>query len=608
MKFQMKRRELLRACRYIAGRMLRKRRAFLFAAGILLLFVAATGVLSGNLTTLGDFVGILAALLLLGWLFLTLMLFFSVQKSIRQGQIEILVEDGMIRRRTCRNTLGWPLRDLTVIKEHGGILYIGREMMKQEQFMLIPVRVFPDRQQKEAFIKLLRSGCTEGGPEESSDVEKLPPLYEYAWPVGPEDLAENLYALGLWLRTQGQRKRTSVLLYGLCCASAFLVWRDSGSLLSCLLKTLFLTVGFYSCFLTDITQQRYRRMIGRSSAYQTLLGDWTVRFYENRVELTQNRTRNVFSWQYIHEMVEFEHIFLFCTEKHQQVLFLPKNALSEETRKAFLDFCRAKCIYRNYADTNRKWKPVSVPLKLGLLLLLSVVLFAGFRLQSTVMGYAGGDSMPKYSGYGEIYDASGSVRSIPVREQAEILRELGLEVSEETVELYEAYIAEEPDLASYVEEWPFYELLMEAAAPERNSDTWEINRYSDQAYWFDFEGWDISTDYLEILRGVEAISGGALSFTELEVDDSRVNWEYGTGRILIRFCLNGEPHKYTAKMEHDWIDPNFLTYLMKLTGQVQSGKRLYICSDMGQGCILFYRDSNWADRFMQKTGILLEAN
>lgn len=273
-----------------------------------------------------------------------------------------------------------------------------------------------------------------------------------------------------------------------------------------------------------------------------------------------------------------------------------------------MDFCRAKCIYQNYADTNRKWKPVSVPLKLGLLLLLSVVLFAGFGLQSTVMGYAGGDSMPKYSGYGEIYDASGSVRSIPVREQAEILRELGLEVSEETVELYETYIAEEPDLASYVEEWPFYELLMEAAAPERNSDTWEINRYSDQAYWFDFEGWDISTDYLEILRGVEAISGGALSFTELEVDDSRVNWEYGTGRILIRFCLNGEPHKYTAKMEHDWIDPNFLTYLMKLTGQVQSGKRLYVCSDMGQGCILFYRDSNWADRFMQKTGILLEAN
>lgn len=186
-------------------------------------------------------------------------------------------------------------------------------------------------------------------------------------------------------------------------------------------------------------------------------------------------------------------------------------------------------------------------------------------------------------------------------EQLQILEELELTVPEELAKELKA----DADYRSYIEAEPFYDLLTVCGMPAWDSETYETVGYSDQSYWFDFEGWDISTDYIEILKGVQALADGTLTITDMEEDTGGLRWEEGTGSIRITFQINGTPCAYTAAVDNDWIDPGFLTYLQKALDKEDGARRLYACSDNGQGCILFYRTDSWAEQFTQKTGITL---
>lgn len=197
-------------------------------------------------------------------------------------------------------------------------------------------------------------------------------------------------------------------------------------------------------------------------------------------------------------------------------------------------------------------------------------------------------------------------RYVPLDEQVEVLRELGFTLQEEKLQELEQSLEEEPSYRVWLEGDPYAALIGMAAYPEYDMENWKIRSFSEQAYWFDWEGMDLEEDYCNILRGVEVISGGELHITDMAVDGSKANWEQGNGTLSIGFSVNGIAQVSKVRIENDWLDSDFLDDVrsaLKAAGMTE--KQLYSMDDSGQGCILLYRTPEWAKEFTEKTGITL---
>lgn len=194
----------------------------------------------------------------------------------------------------------------------------------------------------------------------------------------------------------------------------------------------------------------------------------------------------------------------------------------------------------------------------------------------------------------------------PLEKQVEVLESLGFEIPQEAVaELTEGMEAA-PIARVYTEGYPYRSLLSMLGMPKRNYDTWEMESYPDQAYWFDWEGFDISQEYVFILNGVNAMAKGEVSITDISQEMSDADWEKGSGTIHISFCVNGTPYDYQLRLEHDWLDTRIIADINDALKRSGIEKRVYAAEDGGQGCVLFYRDKEWAKRFREATGIRLE--
>ena len=138
------------------------------------------------------------------------------------------------------------------------------------------------------------------------------------------------------------------------------------------------------------------------------------------------------------------------------------------------------------------------------------------------------------------------------------MESLGFEIPQEAVaELTEGMEAA-PIARVYTEGYPYRSLLSMLGMPKRNYDTWEMESYPDQAYWFDWEGFDIGQEYVFILNGVNAMAKGEVSITDISQEMSDADWEKGSGTIHISFCVNGTPYDYQLRLEHDWLDTRII--------------------------------------------------
>lgn len=194
----------------------------------------------------------------------------------------------------------------------------------------------------------------------------------------------------------------------------------------------------------------------------------------------------------------------------------------------------------------------------------------------------------------------------PLANQAEVLQSLGFEVSEETLAALNGQMEEMPMSRVWVEGYPYRSLLMMLGMPKRNYDTWEMESYSNQAYWFDWEGVDISSEYVYILNGVNAMAKGEFTITDARQDMSDADWEKGSGAVRVSFCVNGIPYETEMKLENDWLDSKIIGEINRALEMAGIEKRVHATGDGGQGCILLYGDKAWAKQFRKATGITLE--
>lgn len=195
---------------------------------------------------------------------------------------------------------------------------------------------------------------------------------------------------------------------------------------------------------------------------------------------------------------------------------------------------------------------------------------------------------------------------MPLAKQVEVLETLGFLVPEELVAELNTGMEEVPMYRVWVEGYPYRSLLMGLGTPERDYETWEMKRYPEQAYWFDWEGFDMSNEYIYILNGVNAMANGEFMITDAEQDMSDDDWERGSGIVHVRFCVDGIPYEYQMALEYDWLDAKIIGDINDAIKNTGIENRVYAMADGGQGCILMYGDKEWAKQFQKATGIKLE--
>lgn len=195
---------------------------------------------------------------------------------------------------------------------------------------------------------------------------------------------------------------------------------------------------------------------------------------------------------------------------------------------------------------------------------------------------------------------------VPLERQVTVLESLGFTMPEGAVEELERSLEEMPEGRVWVEGYPYTSLLTMIGMPEWDYEAWEVTKYPTQAYWFDWEGFDMSMEYVHILNGVNAMAGGDFVITDAQQEMSEADWEKGTGTVHVRFRIDGELYGFKMKLMNDWLDTNVIREINKALKDAGIEKRVYGMEDGGQGCILIYRDGEWAKRFQRETGIKLQ--
>lgn len=138
-----------------------------------------------------------------------------------------------------------------------------------------------------------------------------------------------------------------------------------------------------------------------------------------------------------------------------------------------------------------------------------------------------------------------------------------------------------------------------------NWDTMEWTPAANGVYCFDAEVFDVEKMYTNFLLGVSAIGGDELVFTDIQENTEGVNWEEGTGTRTVSFVWNENTYTLEAESMGDWFDPNIGKKLNQIIIAENTGKQLFFASDGYQGCIVFYRDQEWAASFQEQTGLSL---
>lgn len=337
-----------------------------------------------------------------------------------------------------------------------------------------------------------------------------------------------------------------------------------------------------------------RKQLMSQEAAAHACGLWQVSLTEEGVSLTMPADmKNVYLWTSLAWLVETEEAFyLFHKDKKHFVMIAKESFQSWDQVHLFHQVCADHKIQKA-APKKARYVPLWLLLVLFLLCLFTLFGAAMVRTYLTKRDKPGLVS-------GDVYGR------VPLEEQVEVLESLGLHVPEETAASVRNSM-EEYGMYDLVEESPYTWLLTDMGAPTYD-EGWNVTEYDGDVFWFDFEGVDISTDYIHILNGMLALAEGSCldDVTDIREDMTDADWESGRGTVTVSLRWKGEPYQWDMEMYYDWIDAGVLGILNQLLEQEGSQESFYATGDNGQGAIIFFCTQEWAKQFTRKTGLLLE--
>jgi len=138
-----------------------------------------------------------------------------------------------------------------------------------------------------------------------------------------------------------------------------------------------------------------------------------------------------------------------------------------------------------------------------------------------------------------------------------------------------------------------------------NLETGDWEPGSNGVYSFDIEAWNAAEMYTYFLKGVAALGGGELDFTEISENLEGVDWGEGTGERTVMFCWNGQFYTLVAEQHGIWFDLQVAERLGEIVAEHGNGRKLFFARDGHQECIVLYGDDAWAEKVTDKTGLRL---
>lgn len=195
---------------------------------------------------------------------------------------------------------------------------------------------------------------------------------------------------------------------------------------------------------------------------------------------------------------------------------------------------------------------------------------------------------------------------VPLERQVQVLRILGFKLSDGMLDEVKKNLEADSMFRVYIEGYPYKMLLAMLSEPTYEDGALKIEGYSEQGYWFDWESYDINMGYVHILESVNVMGQGDFAITGMAQDMSNADWEKAEGTIRVHFSFNGIPYEYKMRFQGDWMDFDIIGQINSTLEQNGIEKRIYFTDDNGQGCVLLYRDKEWANQFKEETGITLQ--
>lgn len=343
----------------------------------------------------------------------------------------------------------------------------------------------------------------------------------------------------------------------------------------------------------------YKRMVSNNNG-QIPRNIITIANGKLHVRNPDNGNTICFDFDQVRKISETKNLIVILLDLKQGIM-LDKRTLTGGTQEEVLNYLLSNCpklkrrkVKKDKGHVIRK-RIILVLMVLGLIL-------------SAIQWISGGEAFGRYGyvTYGETPGiAENPYHDMSYEEIRDNLESLGIEgITDEMVDMLQK------EWDQYPEDYRLYldktaNLLMLLGCGTYDTETWEWTPSSADVYAFDMEFLNVDTMYTEFLRGVAALGGGDLDFTNIEENLDKVDWENGTGSRSVKFEWRGTNGTLGAEMMNDWFDLNFADDLNILIAARCNGKQLYFGSDGYQMIYVFYCDPEWAASFEAATGMNL---
>lgn len=571
----------------------------------------------------------------LGILFLAAV--FLMWSRFRNADLQMTVEDGIFEIAVGESRWRYSCADVLEVTKRGRFFAVEKKQDGRGSVtFLLPLRVFAKVQDELQFMVFMERQriyarempeliCREERKRAEEGTDEKDPA-EFAFEVQWTDqMVREVKEEAAWIKTQAgfssERLRLQVLLLGIIWVSLLiknLILEDGGLLLT-IVTGMIITVVVMLAFRSRPKSRPKNRKTGKQprSVSKNMSGtdkpmvSWIVVGNEN-ILVREMGTEAILSWKNMGHLLESGPWFLICNKKKQQLLRFPKGSLGDEAeQQRFVKYCQERGleyrIMRQEKEGNgRTQRRMHEYVIWGTLAFLVVIIsipimvdIASFALRRQMESTAE-EETEEYIFHPEDFE-----NYLPLEKQVGVLRTLGIRVPDKLLQEEFDWMAEYPRAREWMEGEPFYTLLGDLGYPEYDQETYEIKSYSSQAYTIDWDGYDLTEDYVSLLNGVNAISRGEYSLTSPAVILDGVDKDRLTGTVQIYFLLNGRPYLYDLEVSGYYLDTAVLRCLNEALGKEGVSGRLYGLDDDGWNCVLFYRDREWAAEFTGKTGIPL---
>lgn len=498
-----------------------------------------------------------------------------------------------------------PCSNITEFRMTRHLLMLGlRQASKVIAWYPVPLRVFADEQERDGFLEAVRNPqTTVSDMEEHSETSAIDlgvqaaekseqEYFRVSSQVGEEEWVRMMAAATEIIRagTLGERKNHFVWIV---LAAVFSVFSCGAALFFHSAATIFHIMSlvgilfFFSLLrnLLENPERNIRTQLRRGMAQNNVLGVWEISVTDLGIrQSVSGENSALIPWESLLCVVETDDELFFYQKDKRHFSAIQKSWLeSREQIESLKGLCREKHV-EVLAGKRKKYAPN------GLISLLMIVVVAGYLW--LVYRDFRKDIVPDYT---------------PFNEQVSVLRSLGFTIPKELEETLCVYI-EENEMASYVETYPYTWLLSNLAWIDNEEEWAAWFQDGAEVFWFDFEGWDIDTDYIRILEGMQKLSAGSIldDVENIREDTENMNWEMGTGTITVSLEWNGQEHSWKMDVDNDWIDAEVLGIYNGLLEKEGVSERFYMTGDDGQGAFVFYCTKEWASAFEDATGLDME--